>query len=54
MSADSTIPVAGAVTVTELGSPVTDGLPAAPAGYEYTSFYISGGEGYFQVTVAPE
>ena len=51
VSAEGTLPVAGSTTVTST-TPVTDGLPPAPAGYEYASFYIDGPEGYFQVTVA--
>ena len=53
VSAENTLPVASAATVTVSGTTVTDGLPAAPAGYTYVSFYITGAEGYFQVTVEP-
>ena len=53
VAGDSTLPVAGGSAVTGT-APVTTGLPTAPFGYEYASFYISGAEGYFQVTVAPE
>ena len=51
VSAESTLPVAGGVAVSVSGTTVTDGLPPAPAGYTYVSFYIEGAEGYFQVTV---
>ena len=50
VSGNSTLPVVGDVAVSGT-APVTAGLPTAPAGYEYASFYIGGGEGYFQVTV---
>ena len=53
VSAENTLPVASAATVAVSGTTVTDGLPPAPAGYTYVSFYITGSEGYFQVTVEP-
>jgi hypothetical protein len=51
VSGDSTLPVAGGSAVTGTAA-VTTGLPAAPAGYTYVSFYLSGAEGYFQVRVS--
>ena len=51
VSAESTLPVAGGTAVSVSGTTVTDGLPGAPDGYSYVSFYITGAEGYFQVTV---
>ena len=51
VSAESTLPVAGGLSVSVSGTTVTDGLPSAPTGYEYASFYVTGVEGYFQVTV---
>ena len=51
VAADTTPDVdGGGLTVTPTAA-VTTGLPPAPAGYTYQSFYISGAEGYFQVTV---
>ena len=53
VSAESTLPISSGAEVLVSTTTVTDGLPAAPAGYSYVSFYITGSGGYFQVTVEP-
>ena len=53
IAADTTLPVASGLSVNLSGTVVNSGLPAAPAGYEYVSFYVSGPGGYYKVTVDP-